>query len=78
MDAAGAAFDATVGLSVAAMGFDGGPPPSLDVAEAGFASPEPSVEAGGAHDAARDAPELTVAFMGFDASTQGRDAGDQG
>jgi hypothetical protein len=75
---AAAGFDATVGLSVAAMGFDGGPPPSLDAADAGFASPEPSVEAGGAHDAARDAPELTVAFMGFDASTQGRDAGDKG
>jgi hypothetical protein len=49
---------------------------SLAVADAGFASPpEPNVEAGAAHDATIDAPELTLAFMGFDASTPEHDAG---
>jgi hypothetical protein len=68
---AAAGFDAGVELTVAAIGFD--------VAEAGFASPpEPNVEAGGAQDATIDAPELTVAFMGFDASAPEHDAGDKG
>jgi hypothetical protein len=65
------AFDAGVEFTVAAIGFD--------VAEAGFASPpEPNVEAGGARDVTVDAPELTVAFMGFDASAPEHDAGDKG
>jgi len=51
----------------------------FDVAEAGFASPpEPNVEAGRAQDATIDAPEFTVAFMGFDASAPEHDAGDKG
>jgi|HubBroStandDraft_2_1064218.scaffolds.fasta_scaffold107470_2 hypothetical protein len=60
---------------VAATGFFG----DEGVADVGFASPpEPNVEAGKAHDATIDAPELTVAFMGFDASTPDGDAGDKG
>ena len=71
LSVANAGFDAGVEFTVAAVGFD--------VAEAGFASPpEPNVEAGRAQDATIDAPEFTVAFMGFDASAPEHDAGDKG
>jgi hypothetical protein len=72
------ASGAFIGGGVAAAFTDAGVGSSVADAAFGAAPPEPGLEAGGAQDATVDAPELTVAFMGFDTSAPERDAGDEG